>query len=74
MLPPEGQMRDEDKDLEIRRRAYALWEQEGRPDGCAEDHWRRAEAEVGGAIGSVKGRSRPAAGKVEAKTAARGAN
>jgi hypothetical protein len=26
----------------IRRRAYQLWEQEGRPDGHAEDHWDKA--------------------------------
>jgi hypothetical protein len=33
----------------IRRRAYALWEQEGRPEGRADEYWRRAEAEVTGA-------------------------
>ncbi len=27
-------------------RAYALWEAEGRPDGRAEDHWRRARLEI----------------------------
>jgi hypothetical protein len=32
----------------VRRRAYLLWEQEGRPEGHAEYHWRRAEAEVTG--------------------------
>jgi hypothetical protein len=32
----------------IRQRAYMLWEQEGRPEGSAEDHWFRAEAEVAG--------------------------
>ena len=26
-----------------RRRAYDLWEREGRPDGRADDHWRAAE-------------------------------
>jgi hypothetical protein len=26
----------------IRARAHQLWEQEGRPDGRAEDHWREA--------------------------------
>lgn len=30
----------------IRRRAYEIWDAEGRVDGCQEDHWRRAEAEV----------------------------
>ena len=26
----------------IRQRAHAIWEAEGRPDGQANDHWRRA--------------------------------
>ena len=30
----------------VRERAYALWEQEGRPDGQAEQHWLAAEAEL----------------------------
>lgn len=36
------------KDEKIRLRAYQIWENEGRPEGRAEDHWRRAEDEVGG--------------------------
>lgn len=31
---------------EIAKRAYTLWEIEGRPAGRALDHWLRAEAEV----------------------------
>lgn len=34
-------------DAEIARRAYALWEEEGRPDGRDLDHWSRAAAEIG---------------------------
>jgi Protein of unknown function (DUF2934) len=30
----------------IRERAYAMWEEEGRPDGKELDHWYRAEAEI----------------------------
>jgi len=30
----------------IRERAYAIWEEEGRPDGKDLDHWHRAEAEI----------------------------
>jgi hypothetical protein len=30
----------------IRERAYANWEQEGRPDGKDREHWLRAEAEI----------------------------
>lgn len=28
-----------DRDDEIRARAYQLWEEEGRPEGRAEQHW-----------------------------------
>ena len=31
---------------EITRRARALWEEEGRPEGRAEEHWLRAESEL----------------------------
>ena|SRR5262245_10233941 len=30
----------------ISERAYAIWEQQGRPDGQALDHWLQAEAEL----------------------------
>lgn len=30
----------------VRERAYAIWEEEGRPEGRHLDHWVRAEAEV----------------------------
>jgi hypothetical protein len=30
----------------IRERAYAIWEEEGRPDRKDLDHWLRAEAEI----------------------------
>jgi hypothetical protein len=30
----------------IRERAYFIWEREGRPDGRADEHWRRARAEL----------------------------
>ena len=33
----------------IRERAYAIWESEGCPEGCAERHWSAAEAEFGNA-------------------------
>ena len=31
----------------IAQRAYAIWEQEGRPNGRHADHWLRAEIELG---------------------------
>ena len=30
----------------IRERAYAIWEEEGRPEARHFDHWLRAEAEI----------------------------
>jgi hypothetical protein len=39
-------MTDSDREQEIARRAYALWEEEGRPEGREKEHWTRAEAEV----------------------------
>jgi hypothetical protein len=32
----------------IRKRAYELWEQNGRPDGSEERFWHRAELELQG--------------------------
>jgi hypothetical protein len=37
---------------EIRRRAYELYEQDGRQDGRDREHWLRAEAEVLGRGGA----------------------
>jgi hypothetical protein len=38
---PVGKLREA-----ISRRAQAIWEDEGRPEGRAEEHWLRAEAEI----------------------------
>lgn len=40
-------MEDDNNEL-IKRRAYAIWESEGRPEGRHDDHWRRASAEMHG--------------------------
>ena len=32
---------------QVRSRAHAIWEREGRPEGGAERHWAMAEAELG---------------------------
>ena len=37
---------DEAWQRRVRERGYALWEQEGRPEGHAERHWFKAEAEL----------------------------
>ena len=33
---------------QVRRRAYEIYESQGRPEGRHEEHWRQAEAEVRG--------------------------
>ncbi len=48
-LEPYGDDRDvlaqtkESLDQIVQDRAYSLWEQEGRPDGRADEHWQRAQ-------------------------------
>ena len=37
----------DERERTIRERAYAIWEQEGRPDGRSLAHWLQAEAEIG---------------------------
>lgn len=43
----------------IRKRAYALWEQEGRPEGRDQHHWEQASGEfqAGGGAGTSRERS-----------------
>ncbi len=33
---------------DIRQRAYAIWEEDGRPEGRQEEHWQRASMELAG--------------------------
>jgi DNA-binding protein H-NS len=40
------------RDDQIRQRAYAIWEREGRPDGRHEEHWQRAVEEIGRELGA----------------------
>ena len=39
-----GQLSSDQRDERIRVIAYSIWEDEGCPDGCADDHWHRARA------------------------------
>jgi hypothetical protein len=39
---------DNNREELIRRRAYAIWEQEGRPEGQHERHWEQASREMQG--------------------------
>lgn len=43
-LPGDAAAADEER---LRERAYAIWEQEGRPHGRHEEHWHRAREELG---------------------------
>jgi hypothetical protein len=36
----------ESREQAVRERAYALWEQDGRPEGRSVAHWSQAEAEI----------------------------
>ncbi|TIO04312.1 DUF2934 domain-containing protein [Mesorhizobium sp.] len=36
----------DDRQERIRRRAHAIWEQAGRPDGAHQQHWDQATAEI----------------------------
>ncbi|KQR77964.1 DUF2934 domain-containing protein [Rhizobium sp. Leaf341] len=38
-------MTEKDEDL-IKKRAYALWESEGRPEGRHDEHWSKAYQEL----------------------------
>jgi hypothetical protein len=42
------------RDQIIRERAYALWEEEGRPHGSDLTHWLRAETELAGKSSAIK--------------------
>ena len=38
----------------IRERAYQIWEEAGRPEGKAAEHWRQAEADVAAREGELE--------------------
>ncbi|WP_082766043.1 DUF2934 domain-containing protein [Paramesorhizobium deserti] len=39
---------DTGREEQIKARAYEIWEQEGRPQGRARDHWEQARREIDG--------------------------
>jgi hypothetical protein len=55
----------DDRQERIRRRAHAIWEQAGRPDGAHQQHWDQAAAEIDG------GESRPKAKLAKSPAAAK---
>ena len=68
---------EHEKEELIRRRAYAIWEQEGRPEGEHHRHWEQASREMQGqhdVRGAEKDRSEPAAEAVRAPSRGRNGN
>jgi hypothetical protein len=58
----------EDLDEQIRRRAYEIWEESGRPEGMESQHWEQAAREI--AASAVDQPSSGAAGTPERPQAA----
>lgn len=42
-----------DVEQRIRDRAYAIWLEQGCPDGCDGDHWLQAERDIAAQAGTV---------------------
>ncbi|WP_292509394.1 DUF2934 domain-containing protein [Mesorhizobium sp.] len=65
----------DDRQERIRRRAHAIWEQAGRPEGAHQQHWDQATAEVDGEESRPKAKTTPpkgsAAGEATKPKAAR---
>jgi Protein of unknown function (DUF2934) len=60
----------EPEEARVRERAYFLWEREGRPNGRADEHWRRAAAEVGAEARDGRGVTRTEAEAADGSSAA----
>ncbi len=58
---------------QIRDRAFEIWQREGCPEGCAEQHWAQAEAEINDLAKNEQGTTRTArpAVRMAGKTAKR---
>lgn len=37
---------NEDRETQIRERAYRLWQADGSPEGRADEYWQRAEQQL----------------------------
>ncbi|WP_192365697.1 DUF2934 domain-containing protein [Mesorhizobium mediterraneum] len=57
----------DDRQERIRRRAHAIWEQAGRPDGAHQQHWDQAAAEIDGGESRPKTKSARPKGPAAAK-------
>ena len=68
----------DDREAQIRRRAYEIWEQEGRPHGAELSHWIKAFEEIesgaakaGKPAGKQRGRAKAAQSSGASQPAAR---
>jgi len=57
----------DDRQERIRRRAHAIWEQAGRPEGAHQQHWDQATAEIDGEKSKPKAKAARTKGKAAAK-------
>ncbi len=55
-----------DQETKVRERAYQLWEQEGRPDGRAQEHWKMAHNALADDVTSAVAQGRKSKAKVGA--------
>jgi hypothetical protein len=46
---------DDDKEHQIRERAFQIWIEEGQPDGKDKEHWEKAQGELEDAVGPSPG-------------------
>ena len=56
----------DDRQERIRKRAHAIWESHGRPDGSDREHWEQATREIDAQDASAKAK-KPAAAKAAPK-------
>ena len=43
---------EDDRETEIQRRAHAIWEREGHPEGAHSEHWAEAERDYDAEVGT----------------------
>jgi hypothetical protein len=56
-------MQDRDLEQRIRERAFFLWIEQGRPEGCDQEHWRQAESELTAGIAAPESEAKPERGQ-----------
>ena len=56
-------MPDRDLEQRIRERAFFLWIEQGRPEGCDQEHWRQAESELMAGITAPESEVKPIRGQ-----------